>query len=112
MLGGSSSINGLIVVRGQPEDYDRWRDHGNPGWGWSDVLPYFIKLENNDSFGEDQIHGSPARFSVTSITRKHELIEALIGAAETCGVPRTADFNDPNRKASAITSSPPIKAGA
>src|SRR5690606_6533048 len=46
-LGGSSSINGLIFIRGQPEDYERWKDEGNPGWGWQDVLPYFIRSEDN-----------------------------------------------------------------
>src|SRR5271155_91149 len=93
VLGGSSSINGLIVVRGQPYDYDRWRDLGNPGWGWDDVLPYFIKLESNSEFGDDQLHGTGGPLRITSISKKHELIEALIGAAEACGVPRTSDFN-------------------
>ena len=93
VLGGSSSINGLIVVRGQPRDYDDWRDLGNPGWGFDDVLPYFVKLESNAAFGGDQLHGSSGPLHVTSITRKHELIEALIAAAERLGVPRTSDFN-------------------
>jgi choline dehydrogenase len=93
VLGGSSSINGLIVVRGQPEDYERWRQLGNPGWGWDDVLPYFIKLESNSEFGNDQLHGTSGPLRVTSITRPHELIEAFITAAGNCGVPRTSDFN-------------------
>ncbi len=93
VLGGSSSINGLIAVRGQPHDYDRWRELGNPGWSWADVLPYFIKLEKNSEFGDDLLHGSDGPLRVTSITRQHELIEALIEAARKCGVPRTADFN-------------------
>ena len=93
VLGGSSSINGLIVVRGQPRDYDGWRDLGNTGWGFDDVLPYFIKLENNAAFGDDQLHGTGGPLHVTSIARKHELIEALIAAAEKCGVRRTSDFN-------------------
>jgi choline dehydrogenase len=93
VLGGSSSINGLIVVRGQPHDYDHWRELGNPGWGWDDVLPYFIKLENNSAFGEDQLHGRSGPLRVTNIAQRHELIEAFIAAAELCGVPRTADFN-------------------
>ena len=97
VLGGSSAINGLIVVRGQPRDYDQWRDLGNPGWGWEDVLPYFIKLENNSEFGKDQLHGRIGPLRVTSITRRHELIEAFIAAAEACGVPRTADFNGANQ---------------
>jgi choline dehydrogenase len=94
VLGGSSSINGLIVVRGQPHDYDRWRDLGNPGWGFDDLLPYFLKLECNSEFDEDQLHGTHGPLNVTSITRKHELIEALIAAAEKLGVPRTRDFNN------------------
>ena len=86
VLGGSSAINGLIVVRGQPRDYDHWRDLGNPGWGWDDVLPYFIKLESNSEFGEkDQLHGTAGPLRVTSIRRRHELIEAFIATvrAET-----------------------------
>jgi choline dehydrogenase len=98
VLGGSSSINGLIVVRGQPGDYDRWRDLGNPGWGWNDVLPYFIKLESNPELGGNQLHGSGGPLRISSIAGKHELIEALIAAAERCGVPRTADFNGLNQQ--------------
>lgn len=92
-LGGSSSINGLIVIRGQPEDYDGWRELGNPGWGWSDVLPYFVKLESNADLGENQLHGTGGPLHVSDIRRPHELIEAVIAAAEQHGIPRTNDFN-------------------
>lgn len=93
VLGGSSSINGLIVIRGQKEDYDSWQAQGCAGWSWNDVLPYFVKLENNAEFGDDQIHGTNGPLPVSSINRKHELIEAFIAAAEANGVPRTKDFN-------------------
>jgi choline dehydrogenase len=93
VLGGSSSINGLIVIRGQDADYDHWRDLGNAGWGADDVLPYFVKSENNDSFHEDQRHGHSGPLSVSSIPHTNELIEAFIAAAQACGVPRTEDFN-------------------
>lgn len=93
VLGGSSSINGLIVIRGQHEDYDRWRDLGNAGWGWHDVLPYFIKLESNSDLAGDQLHGSGGPLKISSINRKHPLIEAFIGAGEAKGIPRTNDFN-------------------
>lgn len=94
VLGGSSSINGLIAIRGQAEDYDGWRALGNPGWGFSDVLPYFIKLETNHGLETDQqMHGTSGPLHVTSITGRHELIESVIGAATTLGVPRTEDFN-------------------
>lgn len=93
VLGGSSSINGLIVIRGQKEDYDSWDAQGCPGWSWNEVQPYFVKLESNAEFGDDQIHGSNGPLPVSSIGRKHELIEAFIGAAEANGVPRTKDFN-------------------
>lgn len=97
-LGGSSAINGLIVIRGQPEDYDRWRDLGNPGWGWHDVLPYFVKLESNPDLGPSQLHGTGGPLPVSSIPQKHALIEAFIAAAEAHGVPRTEDFNGPSQE--------------
>ena len=93
VLGGSSSINGLIAIRGQHEDYDHWRDLGNAGWGWSDVLPYFVKLENNPSHSGDPLHGTGGPVTVSSIAARHELIEATIDAAGKLGVPRTDDFN-------------------
>ncbi len=93
VLGGSSSINGLIVIRGQPEDYDRWARAGAPGWAWNDVLPYFIKLESNADHTGDQLHGANGPLPVTSIRRRHELIEAFIASAQANGVPRTNDFN-------------------
>lgn len=94
VLGGSSSINGLIAIRGQPEDYEAWRAAGNTGWGFDDLLPYFIKLENNHGLkGDDQLHGHEGPLDISSITSRHELIEALIASAGTLGVPRTEDFN-------------------
>jgi choline dehydrogenase len=93
VLGGSSSINGLIVIRGQPQDYDGWAAEGCRGWSWSEVLPYFVKLESNAEFTASQTHGTHGPLPVSSIGRKHELIEAFIAAAEENGVPRTHDFN-------------------
>jgi choline dehydrogenase len=93
VLGGSSSINGLIAIRGQTEDYDHWEQLGNPGWSWSKVLPYFRKLESNRDQAEDQLHGAHGPITVSSIGRPHELMEAVIQAAERLGVPRSHDFN-------------------
>ena len=93
VLGGSSSINGLIVIRGQAEDYERWLALGNPGWGWADVLPYFRKLENNPDFADDPLHGNAGPLHISSIPTTNPIIEAVIAAAQRCGVPRTADFN-------------------
>jgi choline dehydrogenase len=76
-LGGSSSINGLIYVRGQPQDYDRWAALGNNGWGWQQVLPYFKK----------------SLIAVSDIGEKHELIEAIIAGANELGIPTNRDFN-------------------
>ncbi|MFI4923719.1 MAG: GMC family oxidoreductase [Vicinamibacteria bacterium] len=91
-LGGSSSINGLIYVRGQPEDYDRWAHDGNAGWGWRDVLPYFIRSEGNQR-GASATHGADGPLKCSDIGEKHELIEAIIAGAGELGVPRTDDFN-------------------
>jgi choline dehydrogenase len=92
-LGGSSSINGLIFIRGQKEDYDGWRDLGNPGWGWDDVLPYFKKAEGNDRLGEP-LHSKTGPLKASSIPKKHPLVEAFIKAANALGVPKTEDFNN------------------
>jgi choline dehydrogenase len=91
-LGGSSSINGLIYIRGQREDYDAWRELGNVGWGYDDVLPYFIRSERNQR-GADAFHGDAGPLRVSDIGEPHELIEAFIAAAGQLGVPRTDDFN-------------------
>lgn len=93
VLGGCSAINGLIVIRGQPEDYDRWSQLGNRGWSWRDVLPYFIKIESNSDLGDGQLHGAHGPLHVNSINERNELIESFIGAANRHGIPRTADFN-------------------
>jgi len=92
-LGGSSSINGLIFIRGQKEDYDTWRDLGNQGWGWDDVLPYFKKAEGNDRFGEP-LHSKTGPLKASSIQQKHPLVEAFKQTANTLGVPQTDDFNN------------------
>jgi len=92
-LGGSSSINGLIFIRGQKEDYDGWRDLGNAGWGWDDVLPYFKKAEGNDRLGEP-LHSQTGPLKASSIPKKHALVEAFKKAANALGVPTTDDFNN------------------
>jgi choline dehydrogenase len=92
-LGGSSSINGLVYIRGQKRDYDEWRDLGNPGWGWDDVLPYFRKLETNDQ-GASATRGDGGPMHATTVPAGHELVDAFIAASERLGVPRTKDFND------------------
>ena len=91
-LGGSSSINGLICVRGQREDYDRWEALGNRGWSWREVLPYFRKSEHNTR-GANEYHGGDGPTWSSDIGEKHELMEAIIRAANEIGVPRNDDFN-------------------
>jgi choline dehydrogenase len=91
-LGGSSSINGLIYIRGQREDYDHWQAQGNPGWGFGDVLPYFVRSEGNQR-GVSRFHGADGPLKVSDIGSPHELIEAFIAGAGQNGVVRTNDFN-------------------
>ena len=92
VLGGSSSINGLIYIRGQKQDYDRWTGQGNPGWSWEDCLPYFRKLENND-LGPGPTRGTQGPLNASSIKTPHPLVEALIRAGDTLGLRRLQDFN-------------------
>jgi choline dehydrogenase len=92
VLGGSSSINGLLYVRGQHEDYDRWRQHGNSGWGFDDVLPYFKKAENQER-GADDFHGAGGPLPVSDLVHADPLSAAFIAAAAETGMPVNPDFN-------------------
>lgn len=91
-LGGSSSINGLVYIRGQSQDYDHWEAQGNAGWGWKNVLPYFKKMECNER-GESEYHGGSGPLRVSDLRESNELVEAFIKGANQIGVPSNKDFN-------------------
>ena len=97
VLGGSSSINGLLYIRGQHEDFDHWRQLGNAGWAFADVLPYFRRSEDQER-GADALHGAGGPLAVSDVCEPHPLCEAFIAAAETAGVPRNDDFNGPRQE--------------
>jgi choline dehydrogenase len=92
VLGGSSSINGLVYIRGQREDFDDWRQLGNVGWGFEDVLPYFRKSEDQ-ARGANDHHGIGGPLCVSDPTEPHELCEAFIAASAETGLARNDDFN-------------------
>ena len=92
VLGGSSSINGLIYIRGQAEDFNHWRQLGNAGWSFDDVLPYFRKAEDNER-GADDFHGAGGPLAVSDLRDRHPLAVAYVEAAVQCGYPRNDDFN-------------------
>ncbi len=96
VLGGSSSINGLIYIRGQRQDFDLWRQLGNAGWSYDDVLPYFRRAENQER-GSDEHHGAGGPLSVSDLRARHELHDAFIAAAEQAGYRRNHDFNGPDQ---------------
>jgi len=92
VLGGSSSINGLLYVRGQRQDYDGWRDLGNQGWGFDDVLPMFKRSEDQQR-GSGPWHGTGGPMPVADLPEKHPLAEAFIAAGVNVGIPHNPDFN-------------------
>jgi choline dehydrogenase len=92
VLGGCTSVNGMIYMRGQARDYDGWRQMGNSGWGWDDVLPYFKKSEDHHE-GQSQLHGSGGEWKVTTQRLKWEILSAFQEAATEFGYHPTADFN-------------------
>ncbi|MEM8792873.1 MAG: GMC family oxidoreductase N-terminal domain-containing protein [Pseudomonadota bacterium] len=92
VLGGSSSINGLVYIRGQHSDYDHWRQLGCTGWGWDDVLPYFKRSEDNER-GGDAWRGAGGPLKVSDIRDRREICEAYIASAAAEGLPRNLDFN-------------------
>ena len=93
-LGGSSAINAMLYIRGHQRYYDEWRELGNLGWGWSDVLPYFKKSEGN-SRGNDELHGADGPLSVTELRNSHAITSAFVEAARQNQIQINEDFNGP-----------------
>jgi len=91
VLGGSSSINGMVYIRGQAEDFDHWRQLGNTGWSSTDVLPYFRRAEHQVR-GADEFHGTGGPLAVSDV-EPHPIAEAFIAGALALGFPRNDDFN-------------------
>ena len=92
VLGGSSSINGLLYVRGQHADYDGWRQLGCDGWGWDDVKPYFLRAEHQER-GSSAEHAVGGPLNVSDASDTHIVSEAVIDACDQAGIPRKADLN-------------------
>jgi choline dehydrogenase len=92
VLGGCFSINGMIYMRGQAADYDGWRQAGNSGWGWDDVLPYFLKSEDNYR-GKSAEHGAGGEWRVERQRLSWPILDAFRDAAQELGIPKTNDFN-------------------
>ena len=92
VLGGSSSINGLLYIRGQQADYDGWRQLGCEGWGWDDVAPYFKRSEHQER-GASEHHGVGGPLNVSDVTTKHPVSDAVVDACVEAGIPSNADVN-------------------
>lgn len=99
VLGGCSSINGMIYMRGQAADYDHWRQLGNTGWGWDDVLPYFRKSEDHHG-GSSAMHGSGGEWKVSKQRLTWDVLRAFQEGAKEFGIQPTDDFNDGNNEGS------------
>ncbi|MFH1805626.1 MAG: GMC family oxidoreductase N-terminal domain-containing protein [Pseudomonadota bacterium] len=97
ILGGCSSINGMIYMRGQARDYDQWRQLGNTGWGWDDVLPYFKRSEDYYA-GADDMHGAGGEWRVEEQRLSWEILDAFRDACAETGIPAVDDFNRGNNE--------------
>lgn len=109
MLGGSSSINGMVFVRGQPLDYNSWAQFGNRGWSFDDVLPYFQRMETYEP-GGNGTRGHDGPLHVSEVPDQNPLYDALIAAAEEIGIPHNSDYNGPSQEGISKTQTT-IKAG-
>jgi choline dehydrogenase len=96
-LGGTSSINGMVYMRGHPLDYNEWRQRGCVGWDWDSVLPFFKKAENQQR-GGSPLHGVGGPLNVSDPVSRSELADAMIAAAQELGIARTDDFNGPQQE--------------
>ena len=92
VLGGSSSINAMVYIRGQHADYDHWAAQGNPGWGWNDVKPYFLRAEHNERGGDDW-HGQGGPVNVADLRSPNRFSHAFVEAGVQAGHPHNRDFN-------------------
>ena len=97
VLGGCSSINGMIYMRGQARDYDHWRQLGNSGWGWDEALKYFKRSEGH-VLGENEMHGGNGEWRVEGQRLSWEILDAFRDAAAETGIPNTNDFNTGNNE--------------
>ena len=95
-LGGSSSMNAMMYVRGRPLDYDGWRDGGCPGWGYADVLPFFKRAENNER-GASEVHGAGGPLNVADQRSPRPLTRRFLEAAQAAGIPANPDINSPEQ---------------
>ena len=93
VLGGCSSTNGMVYYRGHPKDFDDWAAGGNPGWSFREVLPYFIRSENNDTFSDPRWHGVGGPMTVSSIVDPNPMNAVFLEATAQMGYPRCEDFN-------------------
>ncbi|SHK24599.1 GMC oxidoreductase [Shimia gijangensis] len=93
VLGGCTSVNGMIYMRGQAADYDRWRQLGNVGWGWDDVLPYFLKSEDHHA-GSTDMHSTGGEWKVSKQRLKWDILSAVQDGAKEFGILPRDDFND------------------
>ena len=94
-LGGSALINGMVYFRGHPGDFEDWAAAGNPGWSYREVLPYFLRSENNDDYPGSVYHGHGGPMNVTHIRRPNPMTPAFLAAMHGLGFKRTDDFNGP-----------------
>ena len=97
VLGGSSSINGMIYMRGQQRDFEHWQALGNPGWGWDDVLPYYKRSEDY-ARGADEMHNTGGEWRVEKQRLSWEILDAFRDAAAEVGIPKVIDFNRGNNE--------------
>ena len=93
VIGGSSSINGLIFSRGQKMDFDVWAQKGNRGWSYDDVLPYFCRYESHENSEDSNFRGQSGEMTITDLKWRDPLCEAFIRGAESIGIPRNPDYN-------------------
>ncbi len=100
ILGGCSTINGMLYIRGQREDYDSWALSGATGWSWDEVLPYFIRSEAQQFHTQSPLHGTGGELSVSNLPDKHEVSAKIISAFEQAGYPRNDDFNGETQEGS------------